>query len=154
MPVIVVGADTPIGEAIIDALIEPDREVRAFVTDPVTAEHLKRRGVKVALGDVSDSSHVEGAATHCFSAVLVASAAMDQRERAFAGDTHTVLEGWADAVKDVQRAIWVTSDEHPGSNTPEEITVSIDGDHAVVAGRVAELDSLDSASFASAADAD
>jgi uncharacterized protein YbjT (DUF2867 family) len=154
MPVIVIGADTPVGEAVVDALIEPDREVRAFVTDTVAAENLRRRGVKVALGDVSDPSHVEGASTHCFSAVLVVAAALDQRERAFAEDARTVLEGWADAVRNVQRAIWVTSGHHPKSKAPEEVTVPSDEEHAFVAERVAELDSLDSASFASAIGAD
>jgi uncharacterized protein YbjT (DUF2867 family) len=149
MPVIVVGADTPVGKAIINALIEPDREVRAFVTDPAAAENLKRRGVKVALGDVSDPSHVEGAATNCFSAVLVAAAADDERERAFASDTRTVLEGWADAVKGVQRAIWVTADQPPQTKTPEKVTVADDAELGEIAARVAELDSLDSPSFAS-----
>ena len=148
MPVIVVGADTPVGEAVLDALLEPDREVRAFVTDPDAAQDFKRKGVKVALGDVSDASHVEGAATNCFSAVLVAHAAQDERERAFASDSQAVLEGWADATKRVQRTIWVASDPHPQASTPEEATVNEDGNLEKVATRVAELDSLDSSSFA------
>lgn len=148
MPVIVVGADTPVGQAIIDALIEPDREVRAFVTDPAAAESLKRRGVKVALGDVSDPSHIEGAATHCFSAVLVTEAAGDDRERAFATDPEAVLGGWADAVGSVQRAIWVTSDSHPSAPTPESATVPFEGDVTGIAARVSKLDSLDSQAFA------
>ena len=84
MPVIVVGADTPVGLSIVSALIEPDREVRAFVTDPDVSASLKAQGVKVALGDVSDPSHVGGACLNCFSAVLVTEAARDDRERAFA----------------------------------------------------------------------
>jgi hypothetical protein len=109
MPVIVVGADTPLGLSIVSALIEPDREVRAFVTDGDVAISLKGRGVKVALGDVSDPSHVGGACLNCFSAVLVTEAALDGRERAFAIDRRTVLEGWTEAVReaDVTRVIWV-----------------------------------------------
>ena len=58
MPVIVVGADTPVGLSIVSALIEPDREVRAFVTDAEVGVSLKARGVKVALGDVSTVSAI------------------------------------------------------------------------------------------------
>jgi uncharacterized protein YbjT (DUF2867 family) len=111
MPVIVVGADTPLGLSIISALIEPDREVRAFVTDVDVSLSLKARGVKVALGDVSDPSHVGGACLNCFSAVFVTEAAGDERERAFAPDRRTVLEGWTEAAReaDVTRVIWVDS---------------------------------------------
>jgi putative NADH-flavin reductase len=109
MPVIVVGADTPTGRAIVSALVQPDREVRAFVSDPTVAEELKRVGVKVALGDVSDPSHVAGACIRCFSAVLVAEAATDDRERSFARTADAVLDGWVEAVSDAQvtRVIWV-----------------------------------------------
>ena len=71
MPVIVVGADTEIGLASIEGLLARQGEVRAFVTDPAVGASLKERRVKVALGDVSDPSHIEAAALHCFSAVLV-----------------------------------------------------------------------------------
>lgn len=109
MPVIVVGADTPTGRAIVEALIQPDREVRAFVSDTAAAEELKRMGVKVALGDVSDPSHVGSACTSCFSAVLVTEAATDDRERSFARTADAVLDGWVEAVSDarVTRVIWV-----------------------------------------------
>ena len=109
MPVIVVGADTAVGSSIIDALIEPDREIRAFVTDVDESIRLKAEGVKVALGDVSDPSHVGGACLNCFTAVLIAEAAEDGRERAFARDRLTVLEGWAEAAREaaVTRVIWV-----------------------------------------------
>lgn len=111
MPVIVVGADTPVGLSIISALIEPDREVRAFLTDPEVGASLKAQGVKVALGDVSDPSHVGGACLNCFSVVFVTEAAHDGRERAFARDRRAVLEAWTDAAReaDVSRVIWVDS---------------------------------------------
>lgn len=107
MPVIVVGADTREGRAIVDGLIEPGREVRAFVSDVETASELKRAGVKVAIGDVSDDSHVQGATTNCFTAVLVTEAARDGRERSFAANETQVLEGWAAAAaaSDVTRLI-------------------------------------------------
>ncbi len=60
MPVIVVGADTPQGRAVVEGLVEPGREVRAFVSDPIVGAELRDMGVKVALGDVSDDSHIQG----------------------------------------------------------------------------------------------
>ncbi len=62
MPVIVVGADTEIGLASIEGLLARQGEVRAFVTDPEVGASLRERRVKVALGDVSDPSHIEAAA--------------------------------------------------------------------------------------------
>lgn len=125
MPVIVVGADTPTGISVVDRLLTPDREVRAFVTDVEAGLALKERGVKVAFGDVSDDSHVEGAATRCFSAVLIAEAASDERERSFASTPDQVLSGWAQAVaaSEVQRVIWITADEPPRTKVPEVATV-------------------------------
>jgi len=125
MPVIVVGADTESGAAILERLYQPRREIRAFVSDEATGRKLRERGFKVAIGDVSDSSHVEGAATRCFSAVLISEAARDDRERAFAGTSEEVLEGWADAVgrSQVTRVIWVTTEEHPETKVSEVATV-------------------------------
>lgn len=113
MPVIVIGADTPSGREIIERLLSPDREVRAFVTDPDTAESLRGMGVKVALGDVSDDSHIAGACLNCFSAVLVTEAAADHRQRSFAPTPHQVLQGWSRAVQSaaVRRVIWVAGDD-------------------------------------------
>ena len=91
MPVIVVGADTPKGRAVIEGLVEPGREVRAFVSDPDAGAELRELGVKVALGDVSDDSHVQGACTNCFTAVLMTEAAFDGRERSFATSESQVL---------------------------------------------------------------
>lgn len=125
MPVIVVGADTPPGLAILDGLHNPPREVRAFVSDEDTGFDLKQRGFKVALGDVSDEGHVEAALTSCFSAVLVAEAATDSRERAFAGSSQEVLEGWARAVtrSQVSRVIWVIEGSAPAATSSEVATV-------------------------------
>lgn len=111
MPVIVVGADTETGMAIVERLNRPGREVRAFVTDPDAANRLRGRGVKVALGDVSDDSHVHAAMTGCFSAVLIGEAAGDGRGRSFATTTDQVLSGWAGAAVGggVRRVIWVHS---------------------------------------------
>lgn len=112
MPIIVIGADTPYGQTICATLAqEQDREVRAFVSNPYAADELKSLGVKVALGDLSDASHVEAACTNCFSVVLITEAATDDRERAFATTREEVLAGWAEAVTDsaVTRVIWVTN---------------------------------------------
>lgn len=140
MPVIVVGADTGPGEAIIDRLDHPDREVRAFVSDESIAASLRDRGVKVALGDVSDESHVEGAALRCFSAILVVEAAEDGRDRSFAETSAEVLAGWARAVtrSGVKRVIWVTAEPPPAVAIGEVATV--DPDDPDLAERVAALD--------------
>lgn len=139
MPVIVVGADTAVGRAIVDALIEPDREVRAFVSDLGAAEELRGQGVKVALGDVSDPSHVGGACTRCFSAVLVTEAASDDRERSFAKTPGAVLSGWVEAVQDAQvtRIIWVGEGAIP---VPGLEVTTVSGSEPHIPRRVAELD--------------
>jgi nucleoside-diphosphate-sugar epimerase len=125
MPVIVVGGDTPTGRAILERIAEPDREVRAFVSDEIQAVALRERGVKVALGDVSDDSHIEGAATRCFTAVLITEAARDERERSFAPTEARVLQGWASAVtaSDVSRVIWVHDGETPPVKVRETVVV-------------------------------
>lgn len=138
MPVIVVGADTGIGRRIVDAVIEPDREVRAFVSDIGVAEELRGLGVKVALGDVSDPSHVGAACLHCFTAVLVTEAAADDRERSFADNPDAVLRGWIEAVQEatVERVIWVGRE---GRDVPGIPTAVVEpGDDAPA--RVAALD--------------
>lgn len=125
MPVIVVGADTEAGMRIVRAFTRPGREVRAFVTDPDVGLELRKLEVKVALGDVSDDSHVGAAATGCFSAVLVTEAASDDRERSFAQGPEEVLEGWNRAVSEarVTRAIWVATGSVPQSATRESAVV-------------------------------
>ncbi len=79
MPVIVVGADTPRGPAVVDALLERAIEVRAFITDPDSSPPLRKAGAKVATGDISDGSHIEAAAMGCFCAVVLAGAALDRK---------------------------------------------------------------------------
>lgn len=112
MPVIVVGADTRIGRAAIDALLPAAGELRAFVTSEDEAGALKQRGVKVAIGDISDGSHVGGAALNAFCAVLSSEAAVDDRERSFADTPDAVVEAWIEGLADagVTRVIWV---DHP-----------------------------------------
>lgn len=140
MPVMVVGADTPVGARVIDRLLEPEREVRAFVTDPETAARLRERGAKVALGDVSDDSHLAGACLNCFSVVLVEEAARDDRERSFADNSDAVLAGWIQAVRSasVRRVIWLTAGTPPSVDT-DEVAV-VDPAAPDVAERVYEID--------------
>lgn len=144
MPVLVVGADTEAGLAILDGLNDPNREVRAFVTDEDVGARLKGKGIKVAVGDVSDDSHVEAAATACFSAVLIAEAAHDERERSFAAVPGEVLAGWGRAMtgSGVARVIWVSSAEPPASSGHERATVD-PADPDLVA-RVVALDEAES----------
>lgn len=126
MPVIVVGADTESGRALVDALVDPEREVRAFVSDGDAAAELRAMGVKVALGDVSDDSHVQGASMNCFTVVLVTEAAEDGRERSFARSPEEVLTGWAKAAAacGVTRVIWVHDGDAPEVTAAEVRTVS------------------------------
>lgn len=140
MPVIVVGADTKTGASIIEGFIGPGREVRAFVTDPETASRLKGRGVKVALGDVSDDGHVQWAALNVFTAVLVAEAARDNRERSFAATEDQVLAGWASAMRGsrVSRVIWVHDGPVPEVSGAEVAVVP--PDHPRLVDEVRSLD--------------
>ncbi len=143
---IVIGADTAAGESILAGLGEthPEHEIRVFVTDETEARRLKGLGYKVATGDVSDDSHVEGAALRCFSAVLVTEAADDDRERAFADTSGEVLRGWARAVAGagVRRVIWVTDGEPPETKVREVATVS--PNDPVLSSRVMALDEMSS----------
>lgn len=121
MPVMVIGADTGPGRLITQRLLNPRREVRVFVTDPDVAEEWRRGGAKVALGDVSDDSHVASACLNCFSVVLVGHAARDGRLRSFADSDEAVFKGWARAVTTagVRRVIWVLESEPPEVKGPE-----------------------------------
>ncbi len=141
VPVIVVGADTVVGRAIIEGLIEPEREVRAFVTAGDVATELRGRGVKVALGDVSDDSHVEMAATNCFTAVLITEAAEDGRERAFASSPSQVIDGWATAVtaSGVRRVIGVSDGDVAATGARE--TARVPPSQRDLVAEVAALDS-------------
>lgn len=124
----VVGADTEPGRRIIHRFLDNEREVRAFVTDPDVADDLRRKGAKVALGDVSDDSHLSGACLNCFSVVLVGDAATDGRERSFASRPDAVLAAWAKAVESaaVRRVIWVGDVEAPAVKIDEVAAVRTD----------------------------
>ena len=147
MPVIVIGADTPVGEAIVTAVLPSAAEMRAFISDQRLAESLKGRGVKVALGDVSDFSHVEAAALNCFCAILVVDAVTDTRERAFADRPPQIVEGWAGAVRNagIRRTIWVGGEGLAGpfpTPTPEVATVVVGGDLKGAIAEVARLEGM------------
>lgn len=111
MPVLVVGADTPLGQHVVQQLAMSGGEVRAFVSDSAAGRRLKTLGVKVAVGDVSDASHVGAASLNAFSAVLVESSARDGRETAFADRPEGVIAAWLTALREarVRRVIWVGS---------------------------------------------
>lgn len=142
MPVIVVGADTAPGRAISKGLSSPEREVRLFVSNEAAGAAFKKAGFKVAIGDVSDESHVEAAATHCFTAVLITAAAHDGRERSFASSGREVAEQWATAVTNaaVKRVIWVTSEVPPSTDASE--TVTVDPNDADLVAKVVSLDEV------------
>jgi nucleoside-diphosphate-sugar epimerase len=143
MPLIVVGADTPSGRQVLDGLTRAGA-VRAFVSDESESLRLRESGVKVALGDVSDDGHVETASWGCFSAVLVAEAAEDDRERSFARNSTEVLAGWARAVSaaGVKRVIWVLAGEPPAMDCSE--VAAVDPAETALAAKVAALDAAQS----------
>lgn len=146
MPVIIVGADTPLGEATINTFLPRPSEVRAFVTSPDAATELRSRGVKVALGDVSDGSHIGGAALNAFCAVLIAQAATDNRERSFASDREAVLAAWAEGLVDagVKRVILVDDEPPPAALDDVKAEFALvspaDRDPAEIAQEVATLE--------------
>ncbi len=145
MPVIVVGADTPTGSDIAARLAASGGEVRVFISDPARGDDFRSMGCKVAVGDVSDGSHIEFAAHECFTAVLVATAAVDSRERSFASSATDVAAAWMSAVAaaDVERLIWIGSPElpEPPGDLPAESAVLSDRDPDVAA-EVARLNDL------------
>ncbi len=139
VPVIVVGADTSAGQAILEGLAEP-KQLRAFVSDERIGARLKKSGFKVALGDVSDESHIETASARCFSAILITEAAMDDRERTFAKTVDEVLSCWARAVvsSEVSRVIWVSHADHP--QVPNREVARVDPDDPDLVEKVVALD--------------
>jgi len=108
MPVIVIGADTPTGRAIVHRLAATGGEVRAFVSAAPEAAVLRARGVKVAVGDLSDASHIGAAAAGAFSAILLPAATVDGRLLSFAAPAGAVT-GWLRAADEagVSRVIVV-----------------------------------------------
>ena len=147
MPVLVVGADTPVGAIVVKALSNREGELRCFVTDPDIAAGLTSSSTKVALGDVSDGSHVGGAGLNCFSMVFMCAAATDMRERAFCTTPAQVFEQWQEAITMAgpRRVIWVEDAETAGSGSrivADEIAVVAGADlsHREIADRVVALD--------------
>ena len=108
MPVIVIGADTPVGNAVVSALKPKSGEIRVFVSDPDAAARY-RTIAKVAIGDLSDGSHVGGAAIGAFCAIAIAEAAHASRERYFADTPEAIFDQWADGLADagVGRIIFI-----------------------------------------------
>ncbi|MFQ5967072.1 MAG: NAD(P)H-binding protein [Acidimicrobiia bacterium] len=148
MPVLVVGADTPVGQEIVTELLDREGDVRTFVSDPAAGESFKQRGAKVAVGDPSDDSHIEGAATQAFSAVMITGCLRDGRELSFAESPDAVMDRWAQALRSakVRRVIWVldpetTLDSSWAAATPEH-SVLHEGERsaAALAKEVALLD--------------
>lgn len=99
MPVIVIGVDTDIGHALVPAMQPGVAELRIFASDP-EAVAAYRSFAKVAVGDISDGSHVGAAATGAFCAVVIAAAAHDQREHYFATDPDELFAQWAEGLAD------------------------------------------------------
>jgi uncharacterized protein YbjT (DUF2867 family) len=146
MPAIVVGADTPLGREIVPMLVSRGGEVRAFVSRRTAGDELRRVGAKVAVGDLSDGSHIAAAAYQAFTAVLVESALTDGRELAFA-EAKAVPTVWRDAIREagVQRAIWIdhSANLDVAGSAPEVRHVETAGkNYREVAGHVADLNDI------------
>ena len=112
MPVLVIGADTKLGHAIVPALQPASGEIRVFASD-ADAVAAYRSFAKVAVGDISDGSHVGGAAIGAFCAIVIVAAAHDKRERHFARDAEELFAQWADGLADagIRRVIVVGRQE-------------------------------------------
>jgi uncharacterized protein YbjT (DUF2867 family) len=125
VPILVVGADHPLGAAIVKRLLDPEREVRAFVSDAEIGAELKTLGAKVAVGDLSDESHLAAAATRCFDVAYVSDSLKDGRELAFLSPSETAV-AWARAAaaSGVTRVIWIGADP-PSIDVPEVATVDV-----------------------------
>lgn len=117
MPAIVIGADTPQGVRILEALANREGDLRAFVSTPEARAELVAKGIRAANGDVSDGTHVGSAAIGAFCAVCISTATHDDRERSFASTPAAVVSQWAEGLKDagVRRIIWVSCDDVDGS---------------------------------------
>ena len=97
----------------------------------------------MAIGDLSDESHVEAAATSCFTVVFVEPALGDGRELAFAAP-EAAAQGWANAATGagVKRVIWVGGGAPPLKG-PEMAAVAVDDrSPEEIADEVAFLDDL------------
>lgn len=132
---------------VVEALRNRDGELRCFVTDPDIAVGLRSSSAKVALGDVSDGSHVGGAGLNCFSMVFICAAATDVRERAFCTTPAQVFEQWQEAITMAgpRRVIWVENAGTAGSGSrivANEVAVVAGADltHREIADRVVALD--------------
>jgi putative NADH-flavin reductase len=110
MPVIVIGADTELGHAIVPALRPASGEIRLFASDEDAVARY-RRFAKVAVGDISDGTHVGAAAIGAFCAIVIARAAHDERERHFAPTPTDLFRQWASGLDDagISRVIVVGS---------------------------------------------
>jgi putative NADH-flavin reductase len=135
MPVIVIGADTEVGHAIIHGLRPASGELRAFVSDADVADSY-RQFAKVAIGDLSDGSHVGGAALGAFCAIVIAAAAHDGRDRYFAQGMEELFSQWADGLADagIGRVIVVGTPEQIPKPDPLQ-NASPDYHHADTTGR-------------------
>lgn len=108
MPVIVIGADTELGHAIVSELRPASGEIRLFASSEDAVARY-RSSAKIAVGDISDGTHVGGAAIGAFCAIVIASAAHDDRERHFAATPADLFAQWSDGLADagVSRVILV-----------------------------------------------
>jgi len=150
IPVLVIGADTDLGRALVPALRSDAAELRVFCSDPAAAEPY-RGFAKIAVGDISDGTHVGGAATGAYCAVVIAAAAHDARERAFATDTESLFGQWAGGLAEAEvHRIIVVGERHLVPD-PDPLSAACSDYHTVdtadraIASVVDEIVSLEAA---------
>ncbi|MGA9597607.1 MAG: hypothetical protein WBV06_15745 [Acidimicrobiia bacterium] len=150
MPVLVIGADTDLGHAIVPALRPASGELRIFASD-ADAVARYREFAKVAIGDISDGTHVGGAATGAFCAIVIAAVAHDDRERYFAATTVELFGQWADGLAEagIARIIVVGAERELPSPDPLH-KAAIEYHHVDTAGKsidqiVSEVTDLEAA---------
>jgi putative NADH-flavin reductase len=113
---------------VVAALAPVASEIRAFASDAGSLDELRGHGATVAIGDVGDASHLAGAALGAFSAILVAAAATDGRERAFASTPVEVYDAWIEAMRDagIRRIIWVGGESPAGISDLDAEVATVD----------------------------
>jgi uncharacterized protein YbjT (DUF2867 family) len=96
MPVVVTGADSPVGRAVVPLLRERGSEVRATVRDPGDADHLRSLGAKVAVDALSDADTLravlDDAHTVCHLSEGLFPTAGESYEEAILESTRSLIE--------------------------------------------------------------
>lgn len=95
MPVVVIGADTPVGRDLVPLLRQRGAEVRATVREPETADRLRAAGAKVAVDPAADADTLRAildeAHTVCLLSAELLAPVADSYEEAIVEPARTIL---------------------------------------------------------------